>query len=107
MMNRILDEEAGFGSGYVPSRLYPLLLGRTCRREKIMLKPALPAHIAVKKPGWKPMMKSVAGSRFGQQNVSRRGEAMLRSGEIYPDVCFRKTASLNPEETSSTLGILI
>lgn len=77
MMNRILDDEAGFGSGYVPNRLYPLFLGRTCRREKITLSPALPAHIAVKKPGWKLIIKFVAASRFGQQNVSRRGEAMF------------------------------
>lgn len=77
MMKRILDEEAGFGSGYVPNRLYPLLLGRICRKEKMMLTPALPAHIEVKKTGWKLMIKSVAASRFRQQKVSRRGEAML------------------------------
>lgn len=77
MMNRILEEEAGFGSGYVPSRLYPLFFGRSCRREKMALIPALPTHIAVKNPGWKLTIKSVAASRFGQQNVSRRGEAML------------------------------
>lgn len=76
MMNRIRDEDAGLGSGYWPSLLYPFRLGRSCKMENKRLRTALARVSVPNRTGWKPTTNSVAASRFGQQNVSSRGEAM-------------------------------
>jgi len=72
MMSRILRDEAGLGRG--DRKL--LRFGRICNTQKKKLRLALHAHIAVKSRGAKLMTNSVAGSRFGQQKVSSRGDAM-------------------------------
>ncbi|MGH0137516.1 UNVERIFIED_CONTAM: hypothetical protein FKN15_025116 [Acipenser sinensis] len=51
MMRRIRDEDVGFGRGYCPSVLYPLLLGKICRIANMRLTLALPMQIALKKRG--------------------------------------------------------
>lgn len=76
MMSSIREEDAGLGSGYCPSLLYPLRLGRSCRTAKMRLRAALARVSAPNSTGWKVTTKPVAASRFGQQNVSSRGEAM-------------------------------
>lgn len=76
MMNNIREEDAGLGSGYCPSLLYPLRLGRSCKMANRRLRAALPKLSAPNKTGWKVTTNSVAASRFGQQKVSSRGEAM-------------------------------
>lgn len=78
MMNSIRDEDAGLGSGYCPSLLYPFRLGRSCKTESKRLRAALPKLNAPNKEGWKVTTNSVAASRFGQQKVSSLGEAMTR-----------------------------
>lgn len=83
MMNRIREEDAGLGTGYWPSLLYPFRLGRSCKMENKRLRTALARVSVPNRTGWKPTTNSVAASRFGQQNVSSRGEAMAhrRRGE--------------------------
>lgn len=76
MMNRIREEDAGLGRGYCPSLLYPLRLGRICTTANTRLRTALPRLRAPNRTGWKETTNSVAASRFGQQNVSSRGDAM-------------------------------
>lgn len=80
MMNRIREEDAGLGSGYCPSLLYPFRLGRSCKTENRRLRAALARVSAPNRTGWKVTTNSVAASRFGQQNVSSRGEAMAHRG---------------------------
>lgn len=80
MMNRIREVDAGLGSGYRPILLYPFRLGRSCKTENKRLKAALARVSAPNRTGWKVTTNSVAGSRFGQQNVSIRGEAMAHRG---------------------------
>lgn len=82
MMNNILEEEAGLGSGYCPSLLYPLRFGRTCRTANMRLRAALPRLRDPNRTGWKETANSVAASRFGQQNVSSRGEAITDCGAM-------------------------
>lgn len=90
MMNTIREEDAGLGSGYCPSLLYPLRLGRICKTANKRLRVALARPRAANKSGWKETTKSVAASRFGQQKVSSRGEAMAlreeRNREVGPAV---------------------
>lgn len=83
MMNNIREEDAGLGSGYCPSLLYPLRLGRICKTAKTRLRLALPKPKAPNSTGWKETTNSVAASLFGQQKVSSRGDAMPghRGGE--------------------------
>lgn len=76
MMNNIREEDAGLGSGYCPSLLYPLRLGRSCKIANRRLRAALPKLNAPNRTGWKVTTNSVAASRFGQQKVSSLGEAM-------------------------------
>lgn len=77
IMNNILEDEAGLGRGYCPSRRYPLRFGKICMIENMRLTPALPMQMAPKKSGWKVTTNSVEASRFGQQNVSSRGDAIM------------------------------
>lgn len=77
MMNNIREEDAGLGRGYCPSLLYPLRFGRICKIANKRLKAALPRLKAPNKTGWKVTTNSVAASRFGQQKVSIRGDAMM------------------------------
>lgn len=77
IMNNILDDEAGFGRGYCPRRRYPLRFGKICMIENMRLTAALPMQMAPKKRGWKVITNSVEASRFGQQNVSSRGDAIM------------------------------
>lgn len=76
MMNRIREEDAGLGRGYCPSLLGPFRLGRSWKTEQDRLRAALARVSAPKSSGWKVTTSCVAASRFGQQNVSSRGEAM-------------------------------
>lgn len=76
MMSNIREEDPGLRSGYCPSLLYPFRLGRSCRTANKRLRAALPKLSAPNKAGWKLTTNSVAASRFGQQKVSSRGEAM-------------------------------
>lgn len=76
MMSNIREEEPGLRSGYCPSLLYPFRLGRSCKTANRRLRAALPKLSAPNKAGWKLTTNSVAASRFGQQKVSSRGEAM-------------------------------
>lgn len=46
--------------------------------ENKRLRTALPRVSVPNRTGWKVTTKSVAASRFGQQKVSSRGEAMAR-----------------------------
>lgn len=75
-MNNIREEDAGRGRGYCPSLLYPLRLGSSCKVANRRLSDALPRVNALNRTGWKVTTNSVAASRFGQQKVSSRGEAM-------------------------------
>lgn len=77
MMNRIREEDAGLGSGYCPSLRYPLRFGAICRAANRRLSAAEPRLTAPNSTGWKDTTSSVAASRFGQQKVSSRGEAMV------------------------------
>lgn len=77
MMNNIRDDDAGLGRGYCPSLLYPLRLGRICKIANRRLKAPLPRLKAPNRTGWKVTTNSVAASRFGQQKVSSRGDAMM------------------------------
>lgn len=79
MMKRIREEEAGRGRGYCPSLRYPFRFGRICTTAKMRLRAALPRLKAPNRTDWKFTTNPVAASRFGQQNVSRRGEAMARA----------------------------
>lgn len=81
MIKRIREEDAGLGSGYCPSLRYPFLLGRSCKMENKRLRTALPRVSVPNSTGWKVTTKSVAASRFGQQKVSSRGEAMEETGK--------------------------
>lgn len=82
-MNNIREEDAGLGSGYCPSLLYPLRFGRICKIAKMRLTTALPRLNAPNRTGWKVTTNSVVASRFGQQNVSSRGDAMPWTGQRY------------------------
>lgn len=93
MMNSIREEDAGLGSGYCPSLLYPFRLGRSCKTESKRLKAALPKLNAPNKEGWKVSTNSVAASRFGQQKVSSLGEAMTRRRRKKGDREKRATVS--------------
>lgn len=99
MMNRIREEEAGRGRGYCPSLRYPFRFGRTCTTAKMRLRAALPRLRAPNSTGWKPTTNPVAASRFGQQNVSRRGEAMARRA-----ACVRRREQKGKEKRGEEMS---
>lgn len=77
MMKRIRTEDAGLVKGNCPSLLKPLRLGKICKMAKTKLRAALDRVKTPNRVGWKETTKSVAASRFGQQKVSSRGDAMM------------------------------
>lgn len=77
MMKRIRTEDAGLVRGNCPSLLKPLRLGKICKMAKTKLRAALDRVKTPNRVGWKETTKSVAASRFGQQKVSSRGDAMM------------------------------
>lgn len=102
MIRRIREEDAGLGSGYCPSLLYPFRLGSSCKMENKRLRTALLRVSVPNRTGWKVTTKSVAASRFGQQNVSSRGEAMAHRRRREK----RATVSEDADKREETIGYM-
>lgn len=95
MMKRIREEDAGLGRGYCPSLLWPFRLGRSCKTDNTRLNVALVRVSAPNRTGWKVTTNAVAASRFGQQNVSSRGEAIAHRGETGKEDRTEKWATVS------------